>query len=343
MDQLHEVNCVEPCNASPGMGDATASVDSTTMADTQSPEVAAPESGADTSAGPIADAGGPSDAGNSEDAADAACPLAEIICDGLCVDPASDPLNCNGCGNICHSGLCGTTIAADMQTPPPATWLFNGTAVYLEDAGPSAAMTVANTLYQAGTVIYKNFVVVNEFTANFDFRMGYGGGTRNDGMAFMLENTSPTSVGGFGESLAIVGGLSGYGVEFDINDNYACGDVSDDQLGVNSLSNCPTGNPLPTSLFAADLTNIIDMADGTWHHSVVVLQSGAISVQVERLAVRFRSGLAGLRRRDSLLFRVRRGHGREWPPGRGRGIPRPKSETWPSRSRRRAASDPAPP
>jgi Bacterial lectin len=278
MDQLHEVDCVEPCDAGPGMGDST--VDSTTMADTQSPEVAAPESGADTSTGSTADAGadGPSDAGNSEDAA---CPLAEIICDGSCVDPASDPLNCNGCGNICHTGLCGTAIAADMETPPPATWLFNGTAVYLEDAGPSAAMTVANSLYQAGTVIYKNLVTVDEFTASFDFRMGYGGGTRNDGMAFMFENTSATSVGTFGESLAVVG-LGGYAVEFDINNNFACGDISDDQLGVDSLLNCPDGNPLPTSLFSVDLTTVpIDMADATWHHAAIVLQSGAISVQVD--------------------------------------------------------------
>ena len=258
------------------MGDATATVDSTTMAEAQSPDVSVPESGAETSTGPTADADGPSDAGHSDDAADG-CPGAEITCNGACVDPTSDPLNCDGCGNICHSGLCGTAIAADMQTPP-ATWLFNGTAVYL-DAGPSAAMTVANTLYQAGTVIYKNFVAVNEFTANFDFRMGYGGGTRNDGMAFIFENTSATSVGTDGESLAVVG-LGGYGVEFDINDNGSCGDISDDQLGVDSLANCPAGNPLPTSLFSTDLTNQIDMADGTWHHASVVLAGGAISVQV---------------------------------------------------------------
>ena len=75
-----------------------------------------------------------------------------------------------------------------MQTPP-ANWLFNGDARYL-DAGSSAAMTVANVLYQAGSVIYENAIVVDEFTAEFEFRMGYGGGTRNDGMAFFFQNTS---------------------------------------------------------------------------------------------------------------------------------------------------------
>jgi hypothetical protein len=277
MDQLHEVDCVGPCDASMVLG-----VDATT-ADTQAPDVTVPDSQPDTTTTLSTDAGadGPSegtDSGNAADA-EAGCPVTNIVCDGSCVDPATDSFNCNGCGNICHTGACGVALAADMKTPPPATWLFNGTAQYL-DAGPSAAMTVANTLYQAGTVIYRNAIVVDEFTANFDFRMGYGGGARNDGMAFMFEQTSPTAVGTFGESLAVVG-LGGYGVEFDINDNDSCGDVSNDQLGVDSLANCPTADPLPTSLFSTDLTAIIDMADATWHHAVVVLQGGAISVQVD--------------------------------------------------------------
>jgi hypothetical protein len=242
---------------------------------------AAIDAGVDATADALdATAEGATDASaNADGDADAgACPPGRILCGSTCVDPTSDPSNCNGCGNVCHTGLCGAALSATMQTQPTG-WTFNGTATY-SDAGPSASMTVPNVLNQAGSVIYRNTIAVDDFTANFAIRIGYGGGSRNDGMGFTIQKTGPTALAGPGEGLAMTG-LDGYGVEFDIYENAGCGDVSNDHVGVDSLANCPEASPLPTSLFSADLTGLIDIADAQWHQVVVTLQGGAMSVHVD--------------------------------------------------------------
>jgi hypothetical protein len=209
---------------------------------------------------------------------DAACDVGLIACDGACVDPTRDPLNCNGCGNVCNSGLCGTSIAATMQTTP-SDWVMNGTTRH-SAAGGSVAMTAPNVLYQAGTVSYRHPIAVDTFVATFSFRMGQGGGSRNDGMGFMLQTTGPSALGGNGEALAMTG-LGGYGVELDIVDNGACGDVSGNHVGVDSLANCPASNGQPTSLFSDDLSGVVDLADAKWHQAVVELAGGALTVQID--------------------------------------------------------------
>jgi hypothetical protein len=182
------------------------------------------------------------------------------------------------------------SVTADMQTRP-AGWTFNGTATY-SDAGPSAAMTVANVLYQAGSVIYRNAVAVDEFTAKFAIRMGQGGGSRNDGMGFVVQKTGPTAVTAPGEGLAMTG-LDGYGVEFDIVNNMSCGDISNDHIGVDWLANCPDAAALPTSLFSTDLTGVIDLADAQWHQVAVTMQGGAMSVQIDGALLANRVALTG--------------------------------------------------
>ncbi len=254
-----------------GHGEAAPSLDAETLGavvtDAQPPD-ARPTSAPADAAQSVSDA-----------APDAGCPRGEIVCGGQCVDPTSDPLNCNGCGNVCHDGACGTSIAADMHSPPSSAWVFNGTAKY-DGAGPSAAMTVADVLYQAGSVSYRTPIAVDTFTAKFEFRMGYGGGSRNDGMGFLFQKTGPTALSGAGESLGMAG-LDGFGVEFDLVNNEACGDVSDDHIAVDSLANCPTASGLPTSLFANDLTGIVDLADAHWHQAVVSLAGGSLTVEVD--------------------------------------------------------------
>src|SRR5271165_1070482 len=69
------------------------------------------------------------------------CPTGQILCNGVCVNPASDPHNCNGCGNVCASGLCGGSIRASMSGQP-GRWSFNGTAQY-DGSQKSAVMTAA--------------------------------------------------------------------------------------------------------------------------------------------------------------------------------------------------------
>jgi hypothetical protein len=158
----------------------------------------------------------------------------------------------------------------------PAGWNFNGSAAW-DPTGPSARMTAANAASATGTVIYGHAIATDEFTASFLFRIGAGGGGRDDGMGFMIESTGPTAIGAGNGSFGM-GGLAGYGVEFDVFNNGQCGDTSNDHVGVDSLSQCAA---LPTSLFASDLTGVIDIADGRWHAATVILTAGEISVSVD--------------------------------------------------------------
>jgi hypothetical protein len=161
----------------------------------------------------------------------------------------------------------------------PAAWTFNGSAFYNSFA-PSAELTpIAN--YQAGTFIYANPIVIDDLDAEFDFRLGLQGGTRGDGIGFMLEGTGPTAVGGTGGGLGMTG-LSGYGVEIDLHDNGVCGDTSDDHVGVDDLTVCDTNEGTPTSIYATqDLSAVVDMGDAHWHHASVALTKGAVSVSID--------------------------------------------------------------
>ena len=157
------------------------------------------------------------------------CSGGEILCSGACIDPASDPSNCNGCGNVCATGRCGTSIAAPM-TSLPAGWNFNGSASYNTSA-PSAELTVANVPQQAGTFLYQNALGVDGMDVAFEFRIGLQGGLRDDGMGFVIEENGASAIGHLGSGLGMAG-LTGFGVELDIFDNGDCGDTSDDHVGV---------------------------------------------------------------------------------------------------------------
>jgi hypothetical protein len=165
----------------------------------------------------------------------------------------------------------------------PSRWRFNGTAQY-DGWQRSAVLTAANVLFQAGSVVYENPVVVDGFVAGFQFRMGYGGGTRSDGMGFMFQTSGPTAVGGNGGALGMLG-LSGYGVELDIYDNGGCGEASGDHVGVDSLASCSNNSGLPESLSSTDVSSVFDLADGNWHTATVSLGGGALSLVVDDVGV----------------------------------------------------------
>jgi hypothetical protein len=203
-----------------------------------------------------------------------------IACNGVCVDPTSDPHNCNGCGNVC-SNRCGTSIVESMASAP-ASWKLNGSAKY-DSSTPSTVLTpIGNSL--AGSLVYAHPVVVDAFDLQFAFRMGYGGGARSDGMGFVLEQNGPTAVGATGGGLGMTG-LAGYGIELDTFDNRTCGDVSADHVGVDSLSVCSPDAGFPTSLVSKDVTAIVDVGDARFHEARVVLANGAVSVSIDGHAI----------------------------------------------------------
>jgi hypothetical protein len=215
------------------------------------------------------------------DVADASpnpCEAGLLFCDGGCVDPTSDPANCNGCGNTCATGVCGAALSELLATMPTA-WTFNGSAFYNSFA-PSAELTPVQN-YQAGTFVYDDPIVVDSFDAKFDFRMGLQGGTRGDGMGFMIEQSGVQVVGGTGGGLGMTG-LMGYGAELDLYDNTVCGDTNGDHVGVDDLTLCNAMEGTPTSLFASgNLSATVDLGDGKFHSAEVSLASGVMSVSVD--------------------------------------------------------------
>ncbi len=244
-------------------------VDSTTRppADT-----GAPGTGEDATA---ADAGS-TDASMFADVEANPCADGGILCNFTCVSP-TDPDNCGACGNACTTGVCGTTLAADMATSP-LNWEFNGSAFW-DSTIPSARLTAADTNSVAGTVVYVDPIVTDEFTASFSFRIGAGGGGQFDGMGFMIQTTGPGAVGANGGGLGMAG-LTGFGAELDIYDNGNCGDGNANHVGIDTLNSC--GNSFPTSLFASnDLTGTVTLYDGMWHAAVVQLATGTMTVSVD--------------------------------------------------------------
>jgi hypothetical protein len=216
-----------------------------------------------------------------------------IVCSGLCIDPASDPFNCGGCGNWCQSGNCGTRIDGDFRGALGSRWQLAGNAQY-GLASQSALLTFADAGDTAGTLVYANPISTAAFDATFDLRMTCA--FRGDGMGFMLEQAGPGVVGTPGGGLGILG-LGGYAVEFDINNDRGCGDTNSNHVAVDSLASCETGDAgslLPIPLFVNDLTGTsLNLADRAWH-SVQVHFDGALSVSVDALAVAQNVALPGL-------------------------------------------------
>jgi Bacterial lectin len=219
------------------------------------------------------------------------CSGGEILCNGACIDPTSDPSNCNGCGNVCATGRCGTTIAAPM-TSLPAGWNFNGSASY-DTSAPSAELTVANVPQQAGTFLYQNALGVDGMDVVFQFRIGLQGGLRDDGMGFVIEENGASAIGHLGSGLGMAG-LTGFGVELDIFDNGDCGDTSDDHVGVDDLTICDVDNGTPTSLSELDVTSQLDLADTHWHAAEIALSSGEVTLSIDGTTMLSNVPLTGL-------------------------------------------------
>ena len=111
-----------------------------------------------------------------------------------------------------------------------------------------------------------------------------------------------------------MGNLGGYGVEFDVYDNNECGDVSDDQIGIDLLEPCMTS--MPTPLFASQsLTGTIDIADAAWHTTMVQLEDGAMSVSVNGNSIANNVALTGFVSGTSYYFGFSGGTGGIAPNG----------------------------
>jgi hypothetical protein len=162
-------------------------------------------------------------------------------------------------------------------------WNFVGTATY-DATAQTAVLTQPGALGSAGTVIYKDAVVVDDTTVSFDFRADTTGG-RADGLTFFLQTDGAAALGAAGGGLGVAG-LHGYAVEFDIYNNKECGDSTANHAGIDTLTPCGLGEPTPVAT-SGDLNDpsapdhgVGDIGDGEWRTVVVTVLAGVMSVSV---------------------------------------------------------------
>jgi hypothetical protein len=218
------------------------------------------------------------------------CPVLTVADGSPCVlgnsCTSGDVCTAGVCGGTapCPTGNCGASLSAFTGANTPG-WTFNGVATY--DASTNTVVLVdAGQRLTAGTVIYGDPIATDALTVTFDLRMTTSGGDngRADGIAFMLETTGATALGNTGGGLGIAG-LSGFGVELDIYNNFDCGDADDDHAGVDALTACGAGEPLAlaTSPYLSDSTpshGVGDLGDGQWRTAIVTLAHAQLSVAI---------------------------------------------------------------
>jgi hypothetical protein len=164
--------------------------------------------------------------------------------------------------------------------PVPATgWSLNGSTTL---SGGTVQLTAA-VAGQAGTAIYATPVPTAHLRATFT--MAIGGGTRADGLTFMLldpARNTPSSVGRNGAGLGFAG-LTGVAVAF----------VTYAQSGVasNNFAGIQVGTATGAT-FVTTSTAIPDLRSGT-HEVSVAVTGGGLVVTIDGSAL-FTTPLAGL-------------------------------------------------
>ncbi|XXY44350.1 L-type lectin-domain containing protein [Sorangium sp. So ce269] len=184
--------------------------------------------------------------------------------------------DCNGQTDegTCPDGtVCAASLAADMASPPEG-WSFNGDAFW--DAEALSCVLTEPEQGQAGTLVYRNPIAADSFTATFEFRLG-----RGDGLGFMLEATGEMAVGEPGGGLGMAG-LRGYGIELDTYNNFDCGDLDRNHVGVDDLAQ-PCGQGVLSSL--RQVASNIALGDGAFHAARIELDEGEVSVSLDGEAV----------------------------------------------------------
>jgi Bacterial lectin len=188
---------------------------------------------------------------------------------------------------------CGDIIEESFAVMPD-DWSFNGVANF-STAAMAAELTPPSSGV-AGTVFRNEPVLVDHFSATFEFRisdppMNMGGGApvfgAGDGLAFALQTNGPNALGDSGGGLG-VGSLDGFAVELDTFQNSAprCTEPSFDHVALIDLFPCALdgGDGVPTTIAASDM--LADaLHDSGWHQVAITFDEGTLSVDLDDVSV----------------------------------------------------------
>src|SRR5207248_4749665 len=107
---------------------------------------------------------------------DGGATIAGSCCEGACID-FFDPTSCGGCGVVCATGLCGAVLSASLRETPDDGWSINGDAYW--DASSANLFLTDRYDWQAGSIVWRDPIVVGDFEVDFSFFMSGDGA---DGM-----------------------------------------------------------------------------------------------------------------------------------------------------------------
>jgi len=199
---------------------------------------------------------------------------------------ATNPAHCGSCSNVCATGrACGSAIVASMAALP-ADWQLNGSA--LQDATSGGVILNLPVHDTSGTVIYDVPMVIDAFSASFEFRIGfasrYGTEFGGDGIGFMLQQSGPGAIG-LGAGGMGMAGLGGFGVEIDTEANVACGDLTDNHIAIVNLA-VPQGcNSWQVSDLATSNSLPFALRNSGWHAMDIDWQNGHVEVALDHVPV----------------------------------------------------------
>lgn len=188
----------------------------------------------------------------------------------------TDSSHCGACDVNCSAGRCADSIS--ISTSTLAAWSFNGSAAW-DGSTSSLVLTPAAANFVVGSAFSRSAVMMDRFAVAFEFRITPGGAGA-DGLAFVMQRTGVTALGGEGGGLGAVG-TDGFAVEFDVHQNIGCGDSAGNQIAVSSLVGCAGAKGrLPTQLRGS--TSISPRLDnGAWRQAAIDYDRGAVTIRVD--------------------------------------------------------------
>jgi len=199
----------------------------------------------------------------------------------------------------------GTDLASRDTPPAPFGKVLSGillAAAFLA-ARPAGALTLNGSASQSGGVLRltpaaegqagsawsdSKQPVQGGFTTSFTFRITDLGGVEGlppgaDGLAFVVQNSSGSALGGGGGGIGYDGIPNSLAVEFDTWQNFEHGDPNDNHVSIHTLGT--SSNSADESASLGLSSSIPNLSDGSIHSAGITYVPGSLSLSVDGATV----------------------------------------------------------